>query len=174
MAGDGAEDDVAGLGLAVGHAEHPGHLSDPPVEGEAVGVHVVLGHASPPIYQTARIRREPTLDRLSPLIADLLRDRGHDAQAIKGDRPDVEGASDAEVLAVAHREARAVVTTTVKDFRPLAADRIAAGRGHSGLILVPATVPRTRAAGPRLATEVAAIADASPSGLAGQERWVRP
>lgn len=111
-------------------------------------------------------------EHLSPLVVALLRDHGLDAVAIEGDRPDLAGASDDEVLEAAHREGRAVVTNNVKDFRPIAADRLAAGDDHSGLILVPASVPRTKAAGPYLAREVAAIAAASPSGLPGLERWV--
>lgn len=113
-------------------------------------------------------------EQLSPLIARLLRERDIDAQAIKGDRPDLEGASDPEVMEAAHREGRAVVTNTIRDFRPIAAARITAGTGHSGLVLLPASVPRTSAAGPHIADEIAAIVRASPTGLPGQERWVTP
>ena len=38
------------------------------------------------------------------------------------------------------------MTNDIKDFRPLAAERLASGQGHAGLILVPAKRSRNRAA----------------------------
>jgi hypothetical protein len=113
-------------------------------------------------------------EHLSPLVAELLRDRGHDVVAIKRDRPDVEGSSDHEVMEVAHRERRAVVTNNVKDFRPIAAARIVSGHGHGGLVLVPASVPRTRAAVGHVVAGLESILRAEPDGIAGRERWIAP
>ena len=54
-------------------------------------------------------------EQLSPDIAEDLRKLGWDAQAIRNERPDLEGQPDTVVMDVAHREARAVVTNNIKD-----------------------------------------------------------
>lgn len=77
-------------------------------------------------------------EQLSPQIAVLLRKAGHDADAV-ADREDLVGRSDRFTLEAACREGRAVVTSNIKDFRPLAAEWLAQGRAHSGLILLPST-----------------------------------
>lgn len=108
----------------------------------------------------------------SPAIAEELRRRGWDAQAIRNERPDLEGAPDDRVLDAAHAEGRIVVTNNIRDHRPLAADRLARGRGHSGLILVPATRPRTKAASRGIARDVDALLRDSGAGLRDSERWL--
>ena len=80
-------------------------------------------------------------EQLSPQIAVLLREAGYDAVAV-AERVDLVGSIDSTILEVATGEGRAVVTNNIKDFRPLAAERLAQGRTHGGLILVPST--RTR------------------------------
>ncbi len=109
----------------------------------------------------------------SPQIAGLLRDAGYDVVAV-ADRADLIGCGDRIVLEVADREGRAVVTNNIKDFRPLAAEWLAAGRTHPGLILLPSARTRTRAAVPLLATAIEAILRAHPDGIAGSECWVGP
>lgn len=110
--------------------------------------------------------------QLSHDIAEILRSRGHDADAVtaRADLPD--DLSDEEVMAVAHREERVVVTNNVKDFRPLAADRLTSGKGHAGLILVSANTPRTKAANKPLADAIERLITSNPDGLAGSERWI--
>lgn len=110
--------------------------------------------------------------QLSYLIAEELVGRGHDADAIttRGDIPN--DLPDFQVLAIAHGEKRAVVTNNIKDFRPLAAQRIAAGSGHSGLILVASSVRRTKASVTRLADRLEELIVANPGGLADGERWI--
>lgn len=112
-------------------------------------------------------------EHLSSVIAVTLRARGLDVDAVI-QRRDLIGHPDDELLDVAHAEARAVVTSNVKDFRPLAAARVGEGRGHAGLILLPARRERTRAAAPRLAAAIEEIMRAHPSGLANGERWISP
>jgi hypothetical protein len=90
------------------------------------------------------------------------------------ERADLAGRPDTEILDAATREHRAVVTNNVKDFRPIATGRLADGRGHGGLILVPARRSRTRAATGALADAIETIMRASPSGLANAERWIAP
>jgi hypothetical protein len=59
-----------------------------------------------------------------------------------------------------------------RDFRPIAAQRIASGKGHSGLILVPASRPRNKASTRSLADAIERVIEANPGGLAGSERWI--
>lgn len=69
-----------------------------------------------------------------PSVAEALRRRGHDAEAVAA-RPDLRGASDEALFAVGLAEGRAIVTENIKDFRTLAATAIRAGRDHPPLIL---------------------------------------
>lgn len=110
-------------------------------------------------------------EQLSPQIAAELRSRGRDVIAV-GERPDLIGRSDREILDVACTEGRAVITNNIKDFRPLAAERLARGSSHSGLILLPSKRTRTRAAVERLADAIEAVLVENPGGLASSERWV--
>ena len=82
-------------------------------------------------------------EQLSPQIAVLLRKAGYDVDAV-ADREDLAGRSDRFVLEAACAEGRAVVTNNIKDFRPLAAEWLAQGKVHSGLILLPSARTRTR------------------------------
>ena len=112
-------------------------------------------------------------EQLSPQIAVVLRHAGYDVLAV-ADRDDLVGCSDRIVLEVASSEGRALVTNNIKDFRPLAAEWLAEGRTHPGLILLPSARTRTRTAVPALAAAIEAILRAHPDGIAGGERWVGP
>lgn len=117
--------------------------------------------------------RELLDEQLSGAIATELRSRGLDVEAVC-ERPDLIRRSDEEVMAAATAAARAVVTNNIKDFRPIAARRLAEGSGHGGLVLLPARRSRTRAAARALADAIEAIMRADPGGLADSERWVPP
>lgn len=83
-------------------------------------------------------------EMLSPLIAELLRNRGHDAEAIKGSEH--EQLSDPQLMVLARTEHRAVVTNNVVDFRPLHSEAITpGGPGHWGMIFMPGDYRRTKA-----------------------------
>jgi len=112
-------------------------------------------------------------EQLSPRIAELLRDRGHDVLAV-GERQDLAGRSDRVILEVAVGEERAVVTNNVKDFRPLAAERLARGESHAGLILLPSARTRTRGSIEMLANAIEQILREHPDGLPATERWIPP
>lgn len=112
-------------------------------------------------------------EQLSPQIAELLRHAGHDVVAVI-ERDDLAGRSDRVVFEVAAGEQRAVITNNIKDFRPLAAEWLAQGSTHPGLILLPAARVRTRAAIPPLAVAIAKVLQANPQGIAGSERWIGP
>jgi predicted nuclease of predicted toxin-antitoxin system len=111
--------------------------------------------------------------QLSPRIAELLRDRGHDVQAVV-DRPDLAGRRDRVILEIAAAEERAVITKNVKDFRPLAAERLARGESHAGLILLPSTRTRPRGAVEVLANAIEQLLREHPDGLPATERWIPP
>ena len=113
-------------------------------------------------------------EQLSPQIAARLRDKGHDVEAVAERADFVGGSTDRDVLELATQEGRAVVTNNVKDFRPLAAQWLAQGQIHAGLILVPPTRARTRAAVPALARALEQVFRDHPDGLAGAERWIGP
>ncbi len=112
-------------------------------------------------------------EQLSLRIAELLRGRGHDVEAV-GERRDLAGRSDRIILEVAVAEGRAVITNNAKDFRPLAAERLARGESHAGLILLPSTRTRTRGAVEMLANAIEQILHEHPDGLPATERWVPP
>jgi predicted nuclease of predicted toxin-antitoxin system len=75
-------------------------------------------------------------EQLCPQIAVLLRHAGYDVLAV-ADHDDLVGCGDRIILEVAGREGRALATNNIKDFRPLAAEWLARGRTHPGLILLP-------------------------------------
>lgn len=84
------------------------------------------------------------------------------------------GSSDRAVLEAAAGEERAVVTNNIRDFRPLAAEWLAQGRTHPGLIPLPSSRTRARTAIPALAAAIESVVRANPNDLAGSERWVGP
>lgn len=112
-------------------------------------------------------------EQLSPQIAVLLRRSGHDVEAV-ADRPDLLGRSDRIVFEVASNEGRAVIANNIKDFRPLAAEWLAQGRVHAGLILLPSSRTRTRSAISALTERIQSVLASNPDGLNGSERWIGP
>lgn len=74
------------------------------------------------------------LDEMYPsLVARDLRARGRDVVSVH-DAPG-RGTPDEDVLEFACDQGRAVVTENVRDYRPLAQGRLAAGGSHCGLVL---------------------------------------
>jgi hypothetical protein len=110
-------------------------------------------------------------EQLSPQIAAQLRQMGYDVEAV-AERADLVGCSDRSILELASAESRAVVTNNIKDFRPLAAEWLAQGRVHAGLILLPSTRTRTRASITALADRISTVLRDNPDGLNGSERWI--
>jgi predicted nuclease of predicted toxin-antitoxin system len=100
---------------------------------------------SPEVPGTAAPRRLLLDEMLSPAIAEQLRAKGHDAQAVAAD-PGLMGLSDEELLIGAAEAGRSLVTANIKDFVPLDTRYRAAGRSHAGLILLSSkTFPQDRA-----------------------------
>jgi predicted nuclease of predicted toxin-antitoxin system len=112
-------------------------------------------------------------EQLSPQIAILLRQTGYDVDTVAS-REDLVGRSDRIILEVGCSEGRAVVTNNIKDFRPLAAEWLAQGRVHAGLILLPSTRTRTRNAIAAVAGAIENVLRHHQDGLSGSERWIGP
>lgn len=112
-------------------------------------------------------------EQLSPQIAVQLRKAGYDVLAV-ADRDDLVGRTDRVILEAATRDGRAVITNNIKDFRPLAAEWLVQGRTHGGLILLPSSRTRTRAAVAALADAIEVVLAAHPDGISGSERWIGP
>jgi len=74
-------------------------------------------------------------EMFSEAIAQRLRAKGHDVQAVVAD-PSLASLPDDQILARAAATGRALVTANIKDFMPLDAQYRAAGQAHAGLILV--------------------------------------
>jgi Domain of unknown function (DUF5615) len=111
--------------------------------------------------------------QLSPHIAVLLRRAGYDVDAV-AEREDLVGRGDRIIFEVAWSEGRAVVTNNIKDFRPLAAEWLAQGRVHAGLILLPSARTGTRNAMATIAGAIESVLRDHPDGLNGSERWIGP
>jgi hypothetical protein len=113
-------------------------------------------------------------EMLSPVIAQQLRDRGHDVEAIAG-HP-VHGAlSDRDVLDLARAQGRAVVTNNLVDFRPLHHEAITpGGAGHFGMVFMAGDYRRTRADTGRIVSALEAKLAEHPGDddLANGETWL--
>jgi len=75
------------------------------------------------------------LDEMHPAhLARTLRERGADAEAVDERNP-LRGLADEELLVVAAREGRALVSENVADFMRLYGEWGAAGRRHAGIVI---------------------------------------
>jgi len=113
-------------------------------------------------------------EMLSPAIAQQLRARGHDVEAIKGN-PLREALSDPEVMNLARKQGRALVTNNLVDFRPLHHEAIApGGPGHYGMVFMPGSYRRTKADVGRIVDALEAKLAESPGddALASGETWL--
>ncbi len=115
-------------------------------------------------------------EHYSPVLARVLRDRGHDVEAI-AERADLVGATDEAVLTAAEREARGLVTNNARHLVPIAGRRLEAGGSHHGLILTSdRTLPRGREAIGGLTRALDALLTSLPAdeALVDQTRWLAP
>jgi hypothetical protein len=75
------------------------------------------------------------LDEMYPArLARALRERGADAEGVD-ERSPLRGLADEELLVVAAREGRALVSENVADFMRLYGEWGAAGRRHAGIVI---------------------------------------
>ena len=115
-------------------------------------------------------------EHFSPEVARQLRDRGHDALAVR-DHPDARGLSDRDVVALATRQRRAVVTENVADIVELHRAAIITRTSHFGLIFTSSRqFPRTRRSIGRLVRALEALLTEHPSTdeLRDQTWWLEP
>jgi hypothetical protein len=98
-------------------------------------------------------------EMFSDTIAQQLRAKGHDVQALVAD-PSLASLPDGQILARAAATGRALVTANVKDFIPLDAHYRAAAQEHAGLILVSAkTFPQNRSYTSAVTSALAVLLD---------------
>ncbi|MFI5005348.1 MAG: DUF5615 family PIN-like protein [Solirubrobacterales bacterium] len=77
-----------------------------------------------------------------PAIAEQLRRRGHDVDAVAA-RGELRAVADPDIFATAQREQRAVVTENIDDFSALADSHDQRGETHHGIVFVnPRRYPR--------------------------------
>ena len=82
-------------------------------------------------------------EMLSPKIAEQLRERGHDVEAVAASEH--AELDDPDVHDMARSQQRAVLTNNVRDFRPLHVTAVQpGGDGHYGLVFMSGTFRRTR------------------------------
>lgn len=74
-------------------------------------------------------------EQISGKVAERLRDRGHDVDAVTDD-PSLRGLSDPDLFEVAQRQGRALVTYNRADFEPIVREYAARDRAHHGLVIV--------------------------------------
>jgi hypothetical protein len=72
-------------------------------------------------------------EHYSPLIAEQLRERGHDVLAVV-ERPDLAGRMDAELLSLMAAERRTIVTENWGDFQRELQNAAAVGLTHYGVV----------------------------------------
>ncbi len=113
-------------------------------------------------------------EHFSPEIARQLRARGHDVIAAR-ELPDLHAQADADLLAWATAEHRAIVTENVADFVELHGRSILRRRPHAGLVFTsPKRFPRTRRAIGRIVRALQTLLADHPGrdALAGDAWWL--
>ena len=97
-------------------------------------------------------------EMISPRIARELRDRGHDVQAVKRDRPELAGCSDRELVQRMGDERRAIVTNDVADYQAIHDRLLVVGKEHGGMIFTfDGTLPRSKVAIPQWVDALAGL-----------------
>lgn len=113
-------------------------------------------------------------EMLTAVVAEQLRARGHDVEAINR-HPAHEGLSDRDVLDLARLERRAVVTNNLVDFRVLHHEAITpGGPGHYGMVFLAGDYRRTKADIGRIVAALEAKLEQYPgdNGLVNAETWL--
>lgn len=74
-------------------------------------------------------------EQISGKVAERLRDRGHDVDAVTDD-PSLRGLSDPDLFEVAQQQGRALVTYNRSDFEPIIREYAGTNREHCGLVII--------------------------------------
>lgn len=115
-------------------------------------------------------------EHFSPEIARQLRRRRHDVIAAR-EHPELHSLTDADLLAHATDQRRAIVTENVVDFVELHRIAVTTGARHHGLIFTSSrTFPRSKRAMGRLVRALDALLDAhrADDALESQTSWLEP
>ena len=113
-------------------------------------------------------------EHFSPGVAAELRRRRHDVVAARSDR-NLHGLADAQLLAWATAQRRALVTENVADFAELHRSAVVSGDRHFGIVFTSARrFPRAERAIGRLVAALDALCDANPAddALLNQTWWL--
>jgi hypothetical protein len=109
-----------------------------------------------------------------PILAALLRDRGHDVVSV-ADNAKLRSVPDPELIAWAASEGRWIVTENIRDFRRLMQVAEEAGRYRFGVVLTDAqTFPRSRRKIARLVDALDVLLTETAAENAPPEIWLRP
>jgi Domain of unknown function (DUF5615) len=115
------------------------------------------------------------LDEMYPQsIAEQLRDRGHDAEAVV-ERTELRALADADLFALAQTEQRTVVTENLPDFIVIANDYDERGQVHHGVVLVPpSSYPRSdpRLVGSMVTALGRLLGEHAGTAAASQRHWL--
>ncbi len=109
-----------------------------------------------------------------PAVARTLGERGHDVVAAVDLGPDVFQAADAEILAFAAAEGRALVTRNIRDFVLLHAEWLGQERSHAGIILVHARTISERDRGAEIRALEGFLQQPPATDLTDTLVWLRP
>ena len=113
-------------------------------------------------------------EMLSPAIARELRERRHDVRAV-AEHSGWAALSDPEMMALARTERKAIVTSNLRDYRPMHADaNTPGGPGHFGMVFMPGSYRRTKADTGRIISALEAKLTEYPGDddLANGECWL--
>ena len=113
-------------------------------------------------------------EMLSPAIARELRERRYDVRAV-AEHSGWAALSDPEMMALARTERKAIVTSNLRDYRPMHADAITpGGPGHFGMVFMPGSYRRTKADTGRIISALEAKLTEYPGDddLANGECWL--
>jgi predicted nuclease of predicted toxin-antitoxin system len=100
-----------------------------------------------------------------------LRQRGHDVRAVD-EEPALEGLADAELLDLAARDDRVLVTGNVRDFVPLVVARASRGQAHAGVLLLPNSI-RYQEFGALVSSVHAALGGTAQEGWRDRVAWAQ-
>lgn len=116
-------------------------------------------------------------EMISPAIARALRERGHDVDAIKRDRPELESLPDIDLVRKMAAERRAIVTNDLDDFPPIHDRIVARDEEHYGMLFTDdETMPRNKRSIPLWVDTLAAFLEEhkDESALRNRARHLQP
>jgi predicted nuclease of predicted toxin-antitoxin system len=103
-------------------------------------------------------------EMMPPRVAGELQGKGFDVQAANGERIELRGTPDEELVQLMAQETRAILTNDVRDFRPIHDRMLGAGESHAGLVFTrDSDLPRSRSALPLWVRTLSAFLESHPA-----------